>query len=122
MNSQEAFDKDKQETFNKVATHLMTQNEKAQDRYGCLYRTEDGKTCAVGCLIPKDIYDERMEHTDLDSILKNFPELTNIIQPQLDLLTALQKIHDNVDVELWPNHLVDLATLEDLEVPAILKK
>ncbi len=43
----------KQEIFDKVATHLLTQNEKALNSVGgCVYRTDKGLKCAVGCLIP----------------------------------------------------------------------
>jgi len=114
---------DKQQTFDKVVTHLLTQNEKAQDEYDCLYRHPlSGNTCAVGCLISEEMYHESMEYTPLKDLILDHPELRPIIEPQLDLLTELQKVHDSFDVSRWPSELVELADKQILETPEILKK
>ena len=43
-----------QEVFDRVARHLLKQNAKATSpRGGCSYRTKEGLSCAVGCLLTK---------------------------------------------------------------------
>jgi hypothetical protein len=54
-----------QEIFDKVALHLLSyakQGFKSVDDRGCLYRNGEGLSCAVGCLIPDDLYDPVIEH------------------------------------------------------------
>jgi hypothetical protein len=47
----------KQEVFDRVVTHLLTQKKRSASYYGsCLYKGPDGLRCAVGCLFP-DSYD-----------------------------------------------------------------
>lgn len=63
-----------QQVFDRVATHLLTQNAQSKGPYtdysdgywtevdnACAYRGANGMKCAVGCLIPDDEYDERFE-------------------------------------------------------------
>ena len=50
-----------QQIFNKVAKHLLKQGRRARDGNGCAYRGENGTKCAVGCLIPDALYDDRLE-------------------------------------------------------------
>ena len=48
-----------QEVFDVVAKHLLTQNAKSMDDPWdemCAYRGENGRRCAVGALIPDDLY------------------------------------------------------------------
>jgi len=48
-----------QETFDKVARHLLTQQAKAEQPDGnCAYRGEHGRKCAVGCLISDEEYEQ----------------------------------------------------------------
>lgn len=37
--------------FDKMVEHMAAQKERAKDDYGCQYRTDDGRACAIGCLI-----------------------------------------------------------------------
>jgi hypothetical protein len=59
-----------QETFDTMLTHLRKQGQRAVDQTHehmvdtCMYRTSSGLKCAVGCLIPDDLYDRRMEGSD----------------------------------------------------------
>lgn len=51
-----------QEIFDEVVEHLFNQGRKAQTKGGgCMYRCEDGRKCAVGALIPDDMYDDYFE-------------------------------------------------------------
>lgn len=42
-----------------------------EDRDSCVYRTEQGKGCAVGCLIPDDRYQVSLEERGIDGIWGN---------------------------------------------------
>lgn len=52
-----------QEIFDKVATHLFTQGVQSRNKNGgtCLYRGPNNTSCAVGCLIPDELYDPEMD-------------------------------------------------------------
>ena len=53
-----------QEIFDTVATHLFKQGRQATSRQAgglCVYRGEGGLKCAVGVLIPDQLYTETME-------------------------------------------------------------
>ena len=96
-----------QEVFNKVATHLFTQNEPAYTVHeGCRYRlTVLGKklSCAAGCLIPDEVYSGDLEST----LITDFPKLNDVVfkdvlkaVPEIekynDLISDLQQVHDGV--------------------------
>jgi len=101
----------KQEVFDTVVNHLRQQGKKAFDqRLGrCLYRTEDGLKCAVGCLIPDNEYSRMMEnrsHLNVDS-----PTLQKIIdQGNYELLISLQRVHDALNAQEWEQGFQRVAT------------
>lgn len=83
-----------QEIFDAVAKHLFKQGKRAFDGNTCKYRGATGLTCAVGCLIPDDMYDKRMEGVRvLGLVLPEFkvPEYFN---RNKWLLNDLQLLHD----------------------------
>lgn len=102
-----------QDIFNKVATHLFTQGEKAVElvalsdwngkkpKYepACRYRMKKGDkvlTCAAGCLIPNDVYKPDMENFRIHMV-KNYPGIPAFIKNNLGLIGQLQRLHDNED-------------------------
>lgn len=84
-----------QEAFDTVARHLFAQGRLALRDFGgeegCVYRGDDGCKCAVGILIPDELYDPKMEgHSAAsDSVGPLFPPSIN------NLLCDLQKAHDD---------------------------
>ncbi len=53
----------KQEIFDKVKAHLLAQGKRAVNGDGnCMYRGMDGTKCAVGCLIPDELYTPLLEN------------------------------------------------------------
>lgn len=85
-----------QEIFDIVATHLFTQGERSfTSMKGCLYRGPNNTMCAVGCLIPDEVYDPYMEGGTVDTVLYDYPQLK--FKRNLDLLLRLQTIHDSLD-------------------------
>jgi hypothetical protein len=96
-----------QEVFDKVVTHLIAQGVPSQsvvedaevDVPVCLYRGPEGAKCAVGCLIPDDIYHSDMEgkvvytlgvHDERISVLLGLGSTS-----RLKLLERLQGAHDS---------------------------
>jgi hypothetical protein len=119
-----------QEVFDRVAEHLLTQKQKAKDGLMCKYRTEDGRKCAIGCLIPDDLYEERWEGLSLSPGEREEREkdstdfavmLAKNVTGCYSLLRALQYCHDKSYVEDWPNKLRALASDWDLSYEVVDK-
>jgi hypothetical protein len=108
-----------QQLFDEVAVHLMTQMEKSVSQYGtCQYRSHNGKTCAVGCLIDPKRYRRTMEgvaiSTDLtedDSVVRALERSVGftLTPDHLSLLAELQDIHDTYSPDEWHIELTRLA-------------
>lgn len=88
-----------QQVFNKVADHLWTQGESSLDSTDmCSYRGANGTSCAVGCLIPDDVYTRGMESQGVHSLV-DWCETQGITLPaeipeHINMLCELQKLHD----------------------------
>lgn len=80
----------KQQTFNKIGKHLLTQLEVASNGAMCRYRADSGLMCAAGAIIPDDEYDEEMEGNAVNHI--HSPTLRT---HDLFTVTRLQELHDN---------------------------
>jgi hypothetical protein len=107
-----------QEIFDKVSTHLLQQNKPAMEDGRCRYRTSDGLSCAVGCLIAPEVYSEGLEGQgvvalDLRAALRDSGIGTTY--KTLTLLSDLQDLHDRVPTHLWPAKLNLIAKRFDLE-------
>jgi hypothetical protein len=103
-----------QEVFDKVATHLLTQRSRAVDRLGgdCVYRAPDGTKCAIGCLIPDELYCRSLEGLSAQRIGIRLAEDLPWIAPVTEsgLLMALQTVHDGRAVGAWPEYLNRVAS------------
>lgn len=86
-----------QEVFDIVVNHLFTQGRPAYDGdQGCMYRAPDGLCCAVGVLIPDDLYDKALEKNPSDYIIQDFFDAGLADwREHKNLLRQLQDIHDN---------------------------
>lgn len=113
--SQETWD-----TFKKVKKHLLTQKQKSQSPHvftdKCQYRGNNNTSCAIGCLIPDEIYSHDMEFNTFDNLYNKFYEsVKSYLSPlyikvifnneELYLGSLLQNIHDYHDVEEWESIL-----------------
>jgi len=107
MNNQEAFDI--------AAKHLLTQNKQSARPIDgrCLYRGPNGLMCAVGALIPDELYEARFEVYTADELTTPFAQKREIakyfkgVDP--GLLSHLQNIHDRFKPEEWAELLIDCA-------------
>ena len=119
----------RQEIFDKVANHLLTQNAQAETFVSnesgavyniCAYRTDDGLKCAVGCLIPDELYSFKLE--GIGTVSPDFPKeiFTSIFgenYSELDtyFLRCLQHIHDFHDPSEWKSALKEFSISYNLE-------
>lgn len=126
-----------QETFDKVAAHLLKQNQKAVRDGECVYGSPEGLSCAVGCLIKPELQDGSFEGASIWYIITQTLDggtLTEKQQRLLDVLQAsgvntglgmlgmlhwLQNIHDSANVANWPTALRYAADVLKLD-PAVL--
>jgi hypothetical protein len=100
--------------FLRVRQHLLTQGEAAMESFSCLYRTSDGRSCAVGCLISREAYDEEIEGNDVAVLRTCYPPVAKSIgftgDEEFDdaleeLLRRLQNLHDTGDPDKWKDDL-----------------
>lgn len=113
-----------QEIYDKVKTHLLTQNERSVDLYDfvCKYRGPRGLMCAAGCLIPDELYLPTLEGRAADGLnVANVLAQAGVLGPagaergqQLSLIRKLQVIHDSNLPQDWPELLTDLAITKGL--------
>lgn len=121
---------DKQEIFNKAYLGLKSQGfERSSVEECCLYRDPSGRKCAIGYLIPDELYSENMERYGFaNSLVKRFPEIAKILGVQdsdysipisfLSFLDELQMCHDlGHTPEKMEEKLQDFAHNYSLTVP-----
>ncbi len=108
----------KQRIFTQVKCHLLKQNAKSVKIVecgdeSCTYRGADGRTCAIGCLIPNWAYDKTMEGSIAENLVKDFPVVGLLLEvdheSDLQFLNKLQSIHDSWLVQDWEEELQDFA-------------
>lgn len=123
----------KQEVFNKVAKHLLDQNQKAYDysTRKCTYRQSpgpDGLTCAIGCLIPEAKYSRLMDFTGAP--IRTNGRVRDVLKEEgidvgsyegLNLLCSLQDVHDRHVPTKWRTELRRVAATFNVDVPEFLK-
>ena len=92
------------------ADHLYT---------GCVYRSENGRKCAIGHLIPDDKYTPKFEQTRVDfDILAAANVACNI--DNLVFTGHLQNVHDNSSSSKhMQENLIKFANVNNLTVPEI---
>lgn len=126
-----------QEIFNKVAIHLLNQRTRSTDETGdCRYRSGDGLSCAVGCLIKDEDYHPSFEGVGVGSVASHTLGLLPTqellakalrkagVRPtprNIHLLVDLQYIHDYDHVERWRERLRSLANFKDLDTQVLDK-
>ena len=101
--------------FYKVQKHLLKQNEKSMDfGSGCMYRSNGGLSCAVGCLMTDDIYRPSFEGESVrdSSIMEALTPIVGVNEDKrvlkLYLLRELQAVHDESHPTDWANDLAKI--------------
>ena len=93
-----------QEVYDTVVQHLFAQGKPAYGYFnkensvgesGCAYRTGELK-CAVGCLIPDDVYRSDMENQSVKSLVDHSEFMVpSYFEEHIPLLNKLQTVHDS---------------------------
>lgn len=100
----------------------MAQNEHSKVGALCFYRSPKGLKCAIGCLVPDELYDAIMEHFPVNNpkvleVLWQARVLTDqefinsimgVYSQKLSLMQDLQEIHDNYYPSDWAKRLNNL--------------
>ena len=104
----------KQDIFNTAANGLLKQGKKSMDRSSCMYRGQNGLKCAIGMLMPDNLYDSIMEGQSANEsdVMKtlNVPYTAEYA----DFLNHLQGVHDECPPYEWDRELVNFAHHYDL--------
>jgi len=115
----------KQEIFDRITKHLLTQNKKAQwgdsDNFGhkvCQYKTKDNLKCAIGCLIEDSILNTGLQGTvyslEVQAALCKSLMIEKLENSEVDFLRTLQKIHDVDHESTWEEQLKQFASRNNL--------
>lgn len=104
-----------QEIFDAVCAHAKTMKQKSLSTVGCAYRGIGGNRCFVGTLIPDDEYVPAMEGRGVVALIDNCDYFPEYLEPHVELLDGLQRIHDMASRDQWPMRLARLATLHGLD-------
>ena len=113
---------DTQQAFEMAVKHLRKQGRRSL-QYGaitCMYRIpESGLKCAVGALIPDELYQESFEGVGIVRLIDTFDEINKLFENvNFKLLEDLQNIHDNYEVTNWENELQELSIVYGLTMPS----
>lgn len=124
----------KQELFDRVARHLLTQMKQSMvldandPRSRCRYRGPNGLKCAIGCLIPDEKYSEELEglavpdpefSAELSPQTEKLLKVAGLTKKQCGLASILQALHDNIDPADWRDELTKIAQSFELKTAAI---
>lgn len=86
---------DAQQILDTVAAHLRAQKACATNGDKCAYRAPDGRKCALGVLIPDELYESRFEDMSASWVLSASDGLQAMFPEQVrQLLGELQQVHD----------------------------
>lgn len=123
-----------QEAFEYSVRHLASQGGPSYGYENCLYRSRTpGKKCAIGWLIPDDLYDAEFEVMTLYSLMETLSDSKIFYGLEFKFLKDLQLAHDRFfpfvnSTALWESnfkqafetvgrmHSLDIAFINDLEV------
>ena len=132
------YNMEPQEVFDKVVAHLLTQKVQSEENELSKYYGPNGLKCAVGCLIPPDLYNSEIEgisisltYNPFGILIKSNGEhiLAKILNnigisentPSRELLMELQVIHDCLYPKEWFVVLRELAIEFDLSTEVLNK-
>jgi len=91
---------DTQAVVDKILKHLWDQGECSRDPIGmvCAYRGGNGTKCAIGILIPDDIYSRDMEGMSFHKLCQRYDVVADLpeIQAIKQVGEVLQQLHDNL--------------------------
>ena len=108
-----------QEVFDQVATHLLTQNQRAvntiytENNPPCVYHSSKGLKCAAGCLISTEEI-KSFSGLDLSAAWGSLIQNNTVPDTHYRLISDLQRIHDIIAIDDWAKELAALAKDQNL--------
>ncbi len=113
---------DRQKAYDTAKAGLLAQNRKSSDERGfCRLRGFDGTKCAIGFMIPDDMYDPGWEGGTVDEVLfkrgqsgLTLADVLGVNDSDVGFLAELQSIHDNSAPVNWGWRLEKFATKRGL--------
>lgn len=88
--------------FERIKTHLLTQNQRALEDGRCVYSSVNNLKCAVGCLILSQHYSEELERFHYtDRKIQKALKRSGIDPVHFPLVYAMARIHDKFGPEEW---------------------
>lgn len=113
----------KQQIFDKIADHLLTQNAVCTgpaDNSMCMYRL-DGMSCAIGCLIPDELYSKKLEGKEVSNrIVREVLKKADIVN-EGRFLVHFQQMHDYFFPVQWADALLEIARTYKLNTDVVTK-
>jgi len=90
----------------------------------CMYRAPDGRRCAIGWLIPDDVYSKALEFFGVRDIAERLiasehAAFARFLHRHLLLLRDLQEMHDANVPEEWPTVLREIARCHHLNADVV---
>lgn len=88
----------RQQIFDTVVSKLLIQGQNSVDEVVCRYRGPEGRKCAIGHLIPDELYNPDFETRSIDMILEDEKLSKNLpswMFEEKDFLYRLQAMHDD---------------------------
>ena len=93
-----------QEIFDRVARHLLTQKMHSMMDDTCVYLAPDGLKCAIGCLIPFEMYTPDLEGLSVSDGPVIYV-MQNLGISCIAFLLDLQRVHDDHSIDYWATEL-----------------
>jgi hypothetical protein len=88
-----------QEFFSRSVTHVMNQKVRCVANKTCAYAGPDGTSCAVGCVMPRELAQQAdsLADSDVYSVIRDLPEAAELFKDvDVLLLDQCQTVHDVV--------------------------
>lgn len=86
-----------QDLFTQAVQGVIHQGGPSVDDNGlCQYHAPNGRKCAVGHVIPVNVYIKEMEGKDIIGVLRHCPGSIRCETTTLDMLYDLQRAHDDL--------------------------
>ena len=105
-----------------MVRHLRRQGCKSMNETNtlCAYRGQNGNMCAVGAIIPNNLYKPKMENKTIYGLLNDSvnDELKEFFgELDISLLNAMQRTHDQVPPYRWNEYFKSIASVYNLSIP-----
>lgn len=116
----ETYEGEAQVLFDDVINHLRKQKCRAVNGTSCAYRGEDKTKCAIGGILPDELYFPGLEGIDVIRISKStWPKVKKIVDfigtSNMNLAHELQCIHDRKSIDMWEVEFEKLAEFNNLK-------